>query len=280
LGLKEKLIQQSKQTPDEAFKFIDFLLEYRPIQKKLAMHLTHTATVGLWLQNEFHADILKKPPTISKDKPKFQPSEEWYQKLEAVREELVASEQQSSIGYKLEYYKRYLSRLKEFDDITRKRESSRWNHYYFDALKKWLQMSEEEYERLKLMSKTQEPVTRNVYRAGPALTPEFDKKIFVGREDLKEGLQHKILSSPQMPMFLIHGQRRVGKTSLLKFLPGILGTRFKVVYMDLQPLGSIYEWLNRLKKEFHHTLNIDSPPLPHPFTLEKRFLPSALLNQR
>jgi AAA+ ATPase superfamily predicted ATPase len=44
-----------------------------------------------------------------------------------------------------------------------------------------------------------------------------------------------------MPMFLIYGQRRVGKTSLFKFLPEILGSQFKVVYMDLQAIDNIHE---------------------------------------
>ncbi|MCP5107464.1 MAG: ATP-binding protein [bacterium] len=261
LGLKAKLIGQSKQESEEAFEFIDFLLEYRPLQKSLAMHLSHAATVGLWMGNNFNTNILKKTPIISEDKPKFKPSDEWYYKLTAVRKELVAAEQQSSIGYRLDYFERYLSNLKEFEQINL-RESSRWNHYYFDAFKKWTRMAEEEFERLKLEAKNREPVTRNVYRAGDALNPGFDKNIFLGREDLKDELQKKILSSPQMPMFLINGQRRVGKTSLLKFLPEILGTRFKVVYMDLQPTDGIDEWLRNLKKEFDLSLNIDSPPLP------------------
>jgi hypothetical protein len=225
------------------------------------MNLTHAATFGTWLQNEFNADALKTKPIIAKDKPKFQPSEEWFQKLAAVREELVAVEQQSSIGNKVDYFKRYLTHLKDFEQINL-RESSRWNHYYFDALKKWIQLAVEEYERLELVAKTQEPITRNVYRAGDALIPDFDKNIFIGREDLRDELQNKILSSPQMPMFLIHGQRRVGKTSLLKFLPEILGTRFKVVYMDLQPMGSIYEWLTGLQKEFDHTIGADQRSKP------------------
>jgi len=35
-------------------------------------------------------------------------------------------------------------------------------------------------------------------------------------------------------MFLIYGQRRVGKSSLLKFLPRLLGSRFKVISQDFQ----------------------------------------------
>ncbi|MCP4150882.1 MAG: ATP-binding protein, partial [bacterium] len=183
-------------------------------------------------------------------------------KLETVRTELVAAQQQSSIAYKLEYYERYQKQLMEFEELTLKHESSRWNHYYLDTLKEWIQTATDQQKRLKFQAQNQEPVTSNIYRPGEPLSPEFDKKIFIGREDLKEELQHKILSSPTMPMFLINGQRRVGKTSLLKFLPEILGPRFKMAYMDLQPIGCIFEWLTGLQKEFDRVLGITSTPLP------------------
>jgi len=263
-GLNKKLLKQAGQKPGEAFDFVNFLADYRPLQKNLAMKLTHTATAGLWQQHEFSADILKTIPLISDDTPELQPSQEWLQTLAMVRAELVAAELQSSIGYKLEYYQRYLSYVKEFADIIRRKESSRWNHYYFTAIEKWMSRAHDEYGRLQLTARNMEPVTRNVYRAGEALTPEFDREIFLGRDDLRDELQHKILTSARMPLFLIHGQRRVGKTSLLKFLPGILGPRFKLVYMDVQPIAGIYQWLDSLKNQFDQTFGINPAPLPAP----------------
>lgn len=62
-----------------------------------------------------------------------------------------------------------------------------------------------------------------------------------------------------MPLFLIHGQRRVGKTSLLKFLPHILGPRFKVVFLDLQNLDSVHQCFIDLQKTFHETLQLPVP---------------------
>lgn len=66
-----------------------------------------------------------------------------------------------------------------------------------------------------------------------------------------------------MPLFLVQGQRRVGKTSLLKFLPGILGPRFKIVFLELQNLNSIPEWFENIKLQFDQTLNIQEPTSPH-----------------
>lgn len=45
-------------------------------------------------------------------------------------------------------------------------------------------------------------------------------------------------------------------------MPGILGSRFKVVYMDVQAIGGIYEWLNGLKTQFDRILGLDPAPLP------------------
>ncbi len=262
-GLNSKLIRQIIKNPDEASRFIDFLIEYRPLQKNLAMHQIHAASAARWRLHPLDADILKQIPLISKDKPKFQPSDQWFQKLVSLREELVASQQQSSIGLKLEYFERFKAKLEEFREITLRQESSRWNHYYLDTLNEWIHHAGDELHNLQLLAQSTEPITHNRYRAGDALDPQFDQLVFMGRDDLKDTLQQKILSSPQMPLFLVHGQRRVGKTSLLKFLPLILGPRFKVVYLDLQNLNNVHHWFTQLQITFHQSLELPiSEPLP------------------
>ncbi len=261
-GLKARLIREARHKPEEAFDFIDFLLSQRPRQKTLAMDLTHAATAGLWLQENFYKGVLKQAPIISEDRPEFKPSREWYEKLARLRQTLVTAGQQSNIGFKVEYFEKYLKHLEEFAEITLKKESSRWNRHYFEALDKWRQQAEDECHNLKISARTLEPITPNRYRANEALTPELDQEVFVGREDLKATLQNRIISSVAMPMFLIHGQRRVGKTSLLKFLPHILGPGFKVVFLDLQHLAGIGDWFGQLRQRFDEALRpgaADSP---------------------
>jgi AAA+ ATPase superfamily predicted ATPase len=255
-GLKDRLIKEAYEKPREADEFIDFLLKYRPLQKTLAMDLTHAAAAGSWVQKDFNKDVLKRSPAVSEDRPKLRPSREWYEKLEMTREALAAFEQQNNIGFKVEYFEKYLQNIREFAEVTLKRESSRWNHYYVDALDRWRQQAEDELKQLKRQAQTQEPITANKYRAGEALTPEFDRDVFVGREGLRDNLQTRILSSRSMPMFLIHGQRRVGKTSLLKFLAHILGPGFKVVYLDLQPIGGVSQWFEAVQKKTDDTLGV------------------------
>lgn len=262
-GLKSKLVRHTSENPEEASRFIDFLLEYRPLQKNLAMHLSHAAAAARWRLHPLDADILKKIPLISSDNPKLKPSDQWFQTITNLREELLASQQQSSIGLKMQYFERFQTQLEHFREITLKKESSLWNHYYLDTLTEWQQHARGEYDNLQLTAQSTEPVTRNRYRAGDALNPQFDRLIFMERDDLKDSLQQKILTSPQMPLFLIHGQRRVGKTSLLKFLPLILGPRFKVVFLDLQNLDNVNQWLTDIQHTFHESLELPVPePLP------------------
>jgi len=47
-------------------------------------------------------------------------------------------------------------------------------------------------------------------------------------------LSNIIYTSPQMPLLLIQGQRRVGKTSLINYLEQLLGSGFKIVKLDMQ----------------------------------------------
>jgi len=164
--LKTKLISRAKKDPQEAFEFIDFLLKYRPLQKTLAAHLSHAAAAGLWEQNYFDAEVLKTVPVIQNDKSKFKPPDQWYRKLASVREALEAATRKSNTDNGLLYYEDYVNELKEFEELTLKKESLHWNYYYFNALKKWTQTAEAELERLKLMGNAEARIIPNVYKPG------------------------------------------------------------------------------------------------------------------
>ncbi|MCK5897477.1 MAG: ATP-binding protein, partial [Methylococcales bacterium] len=136
-----------------------------------------------------------------------------------------------------------------------------WRDYYLTAIEKWENLTTEQLEALALTAKTTEPITANIYVAGDVLKPENKSVIFLGRESLKAQFAHKVLSAQQMPMFLIQGQRRTGKTSLLYFLESLLGGRFQVVYQDLQngETSSIDTWLDNLALKISQKLEIEPP---------------------
>ncbi len=211
------------------------------------MHLSHAATAGTWSQHPLQPEYLNPPPLVAEE-PRFAPSADWQRQLEALRSELTGCQLQSQISLKQAAFARFLAMLAEFRRQTL-REPPRWHRYYLDALAVWQQEAERERERLDREAERLEPITPNVYRPGEALRPETDQALFLGRDDLRDRLAREILTAPNLPLLLIQGQRRVGKTSLLNFLPPLLGARFKVVYQDLQDarITSVLAWLEDLR---------------------------------
>jgi hypothetical protein len=103
----------------------------------------------------------------------------------------------------------------------------------------------------------------NPYKRGEALNPDFDEIIFKGRKEFKNEIATKVLSSSHMHLLFIHGQRRVGKTSAIKFLERLLDDRFRVVIQDLQNSvnESIQTWLWDLKAKIERKLKISTEPM-------------------
>jgi len=60
-GLKNKLFQDAYQRPEIAKQFVNFLLEYRPLQRELAMEILHAATAGEWKANVLKLNHFNAP---------------------------------------------------------------------------------------------------------------------------------------------------------------------------------------------------------------------------
>ena len=254
--LDGRLVRSAYQEPDIAAQFAEFLFEFRPLQQRLAVKIRHAANAGCWAQRaiEVDADVFEALSFPEKQK-KFHPSETWNASLEHLRTQLINSQTQTQITLKKEAFEQFFETLKAFRTQTLL-ESRKWNHFYLDAIDAWLKISAEHLETLKQQAELLEPISSNLYKSGEALQAQFDNRIFVGRDDLKDALSFEIMTAKQMPLFLIQGQRRVGKTSLLNFLPLLLGPRFKIVPFDLQgledrTLGGFFSALrNTINKAF------------------------------
>ena len=118
----------------------------------------------------------------------------------------------------------------------------------------------------------------NPYIAG---APVAEKRMFFGREDVFSWIERSLNSH----ILVVHGQRRVGKTSILKQLGNRLPDRYIPVFFDLQgrthtTLDRFMWWLAReivrvLRQERDITV---TPPEKESFTqdpdyFENRFLP-------
>jgi hypothetical protein len=155
--VNRKLLLLAKQQPEVAFDFANFLLEYRPLQEKLVIRLLHTAIAEEWSQQalSLNADVLYPPiipvkfqlserwftilPVIPV---KFEPSERWLTMLEQIGEHLDTNRIQTQIDFKKDFFEQFVELLKEFRAQTL-RESRKWNHYYLDAIDKWIEVATE-----------------------------------------------------------------------------------------------------------------------------------------
>lgn len=211
------------------------------------MHLAHAASAGEWRQHVLDPDQLR-PPQVVAEEPRLRPSEAWLAALVALAAELKSSELQSHIGLRKEAFERFARGLDAFREQTL-REPSRWHRYYLGAIDLWRDEAQKKLAAIEREAQRLEPMSPNVYRPGDALRPETDRDVFVGREDLRERLGREVLTARSMPMLLVQGQRRVGKISLLNFLPELLGSRFLVVHQDLQSAGtsSMRKWMQDLR---------------------------------
>src|SRR6185295_8281967 len=71
----------------------------------------------------------------------------------------------------------------------------------------------------------------NPYVIGVPLT--LQQEIFVGRSDVSARIEQLLLDRRRPPL-LLHGQRRMGKTSLLNNLGHLLPTHIVPLFVDLQ----------------------------------------------
>ena len=76
----------------------------------------------------------------------------------------------------------------------------------------------------------------NPYTPGNPL--ELRDPLFVGRDDVVQKLG-QALQKRYRPTFLLMGERRMGKSSILKQLPVLLGPRYLPVFYDLQTPGML-----------------------------------------
>lgn len=122
----------------------------------------------------------------------------------------------------------------------------------------------------------------NPYIAGAPVT---EKRMFFGREDIFQWIENNIAGRYADHILVIHGQRRVGKTSVLKQLGNRLPERYIPVFFDLQgrthtTLDRFLWWLAReIVRVLKQDRGIDLPlPDKDDFSkdaehFESRFLP-------
>ena len=267
--VKNTLKKEASIDPNVAFKFINFLLHYRPFQHGLAAELEHIATAARWkstlrLQAEQFEEFYYLKEGLPKDWDKYTPSEAWRKKLTELHKTLRSAETQTAVVLKKQFYEQCAQHLFEFGEIH-KRETFKGSVAYFEVIKHWKTIFANQLREVNQEVARVETITTNPYSKGYALSPDTPGNVplFLDRRDIKEELTLKIQTSESMPTFLILGQRRVGKTSLLNFLPSLLdASSFLVVSMDAQSMSgelSISKWLLEWRFRILTKLKLDYP---------------------
>jgi hypothetical protein len=264
LFLDKKLIEESYENPQEGQDFVTFLFRRRKFQRALALQIQHASMAGFWKQNRLKPIILEKEPVILEDKEgkKYTPSQAWFDYLEELKTTLIDFYKETSLSQKVNYIKKIQETLSSFIRQTQA-ESPLWNKYYLLTLPLWEKSAKEEHDRLKIQLENEQPFGENIYKDNVKLTPE-NQSVFFGRKALQAELKQKVQESTTLPLFLIQGQRRTGKSSLISFLSEYLGeTGFAIVSYDMQGQSpkSIPDWLSALLKETQRIVK-ESAELP------------------
>jgi hypothetical protein len=123
------------------------------------------------------------------------------------------------------------------------------------VVQKWQEVARNELEALSQKRSTDQiGHIENPYV--PGLILEQRDPLFVGRTELAQHLSIA-LQAADPPTFFLTGERRMGKSSILKQLPILLGSHYLPIFYDLQSTGitsSIAALLAALAEEVHDVL--------------------------
>jgi len=262
---EKRLIQQSRENPDLAARFVRFLFENRPKNHNLAALLSHVVAGRRWeaAALEMEEKALEFPDFEING---FTIPDSWQKQLERLKKTLIAAEQQTQISLKKEQFEDFVQELKKMHDYVsvaqsltfRDRLSATrsidWHIYYREAIAEWVRIARQQLQEITAEAERTEPIAANIYKTGDSLT-DLDERVFIDRLDLKNELSQVLYTTKGFSVLFLRGQRRVGKTSLVKFLPLLLGKRFTVIYLDLQGnITSVPDFLRKLRTAFNKAL--------------------------
>lgn len=106
----------------------------------------------------------------------------------------------------------------------------KYHTYFYLIAEKWKQIVSNYLQELAAVAATNSEID-NPYIINLPLT--LEQEIFVGRVDVASRIEQLLLNRRRPPL-LVYGQRRMGKTSLLKNLSRLLPNTIIPLYVDLQ----------------------------------------------
>jgi hypothetical protein len=115
------------------------------------------------------------------------------------------------------------------------------------AARQWLVIARRELDAARAAT-TREP-TRQVFRAGDPVDRE--REAFVVRAAILGELEQQVMLATGCPGLLLYGRRRMGKTTLLRNLEGLLPSQVKAVQISMQKasaFASLPDFINLISR--------------------------------
>ncbi len=222
------------QNREEAFKQIAFVAAERPLQKRAAIKaMAEIAVDDLQAKSASEVAYVTERLMWTSDAPADLPGElatflpRFAQVSQHVGQYLELHNDYRK-GQTLEAAVDSVVQLQKSLIISRGRNAPR----LLQAANQWCDLLQTELETFKSRTKA-ERLIDNPFVFGIPVN-ETPNNVFTGRRDIAEQIEESLLGASHTPMLLLHGPRRMGKTSILKQLPRMLGPDFAPSLLDLE----------------------------------------------
>jgi hypothetical protein len=236
--LKSMLLLASEESLDGTLEEIHFIVRERPQQRPAAQ----TAAYELALRELEQRTILRDIGQAHQRLTKLLPPE--VRTLNSRAEKVFrylndASREAASYLAQIDKTDRYEALERMIHSLQAIHPSMAFsdaglNQHLNTVVNQWSMLAEQGKDTLQSISGRL--YIENPYVPGNPL--ELGDPLFVGRNDIVQKLG-QALQQKNRPTFLLTGERRMGKSSILKQLPVLLGPRYLPVFYDLQTPGMI-----------------------------------------
>jgi hypothetical protein len=235
--LKQLLLLASEQNKGETLQEIDFIIHERPQQRGAAQAAILEMSLFDLQMRESLRDISRAhqrllvmlPQEIRLLDPLLA---RLFSALEDASRDAASYYMHMDGHARQNALERMLLNLKKIHPATSFRDAA-LNRRLEEIVQKWQAIARHELDNIKNGPGNFGHID-NPYTPGLAL--ELHKSLFVGRDDVAQQLS-EALSRSRRPTFFLTGERRMGKSSILKQLPGLLGSQYLSVFYDLQSTG-------------------------------------------
>jgi hypothetical protein len=224
----------TRQNHEEGFKQIAFIAAERPLQRRVALEALTELAFGdlesndaatISFASERLAWTIQSPLALPEDFNEALPQ------FEGVARQAGQFLSLSSPYRKADALKRALA---EVDALQKTLIASRGKFAprLLQIANRWRELLEAEQARLKQLTAERREIP-NPFIAGN-LVSEPNASVFAGRQDVVRQIEDSLLGTRQSPTLLLHGPRRMGKSSILAQLPRLLGPDFAPAMLDCQ----------------------------------------------